>query len=218
LLAVLAACSGKKKLPEADPAQVVAALKQAVKSFPGPGMTACKDHEVVGGATMTAVTFFHITGFDYKEAKPEYQAYVNPPELDSPAARVLADAKASPQAKRQAAAELLAAPFYLIYHVDLVNAPMALQVKELKRGTVNARAIRFDKQGNVVCVRVFAWQNDKAVSDSAIKRSNKAQIDPAIAKELQDDLRVQYLERVKVLSLPQAKAEPMERIPDGFGN
>ena len=217
-LVALVACGNKAKLPEADPAPIVAALKQAVKSFPGPGAPECKDTDVVGGATMTAVTFFQIAGFQYDAAKPEYQDWVNPHELDSPAARTLADPKASTTAKRQAAAELNAAPFYLVYHIDLVNAPMALEVKELKPGTVGARAVRFDKRGYPTCARVFHWQNDKAVSDSAIKRSNKAQIDPAIAKELRDDLRKQYLERVKVLSLPQKPAEPMERIPDGISN
>ena len=219
LLVAIAACGSKQKLPEADPAEVKAILQQAVKSFPGPGAPDCKDTDVVGGATMTALTFFEVAGYThYNKGKPEYQEYVNPAELDSPAARTLADPKASTKAKRQAAAELLAAPFFLVYHVDLVNAPMALEVKELKRGTVNARAIRFDKRGLLVCVRVFAWQNDKEVSDSAIKRSNKARIDPEVARELQVDLRKQYLERVKVLSLPQKPAEPMERIPDGLGN
>ena len=217
-LVALAACGNKAKVPEADPAPIVAALQQSVKAFPGPGAPDCKDNEVLGGITMTAVTFFHITNFKYDAAKPEYQEWVNPHELDSPAARTLGDPKASTKAKRQAAAEFQAAPFYLVYHVDLVNAPMALEVKELKPDTVSARAIRFDKNGWPKCVRVFQWQNDKAVSDSAIARSNKAVIDPKIAKELRDDLRKQYLERVRVLSLPQKPAEPMERIPDGIGN
>lgn len=192
--------------------------KRMLQTFPGPGAKECPGTEVVGGATMTAPTFMDLAHSPYDKKKPEYQEYVNPHELDSPAARVLLDAKASEKQKRQAAAELLAAPFYLVYVVDLVNAPMALEVKELKRGTVGARAVKFDKQGSALCVRVFYWQNDKELSDSAIKRSDKAVMDPAIAKELRDDLRVQYLKRIPSLTLPQPEGEHMGRIPDGMGN
>jgi hypothetical protein len=181
-------------------------------------MKECDGKDVVGGATFTATTFFQIADSKFDASKPEYQEYVNPAELDSPAARTLVDAKASDKQKRQAAAELLSAPFYLVYHVDLVNAPMALEIKELKRGTVGARAVRFDKAGNAQCVRVFYWQNDKALNDAAIAKSTKAVIDPAVAKELRDDLRVQMLKRIPSLTLPQPDGERMGRIPDGMGN
>jgi hypothetical protein len=215
---LLAACGTKSKAPEADPAALTAIAKQMVKSFPGPGIKECEGKEVVGGATFTAVTFLKLANDKYDEHKPEYQEYVNPAELDSPAARTLLDAKASNTQKRQAAAELLAAPFYLVYYIDLVNAPMALEIKELKRGTVGGRAIRFDKRGYVQCVRVFYFQNDKAVSDSAIARSNKALMDPEIAKELQLDLRKQMLGRIPSLTKPQPQTEKIERIPDNMGN
>jgi uncharacterized membrane protein YbaN (DUF454 family)/predicted small lipoprotein YifL len=218
LLAALVACGSKGKAPEADPAKVTAIAKQMVKTFPGPGAKECDGKDVVGGATMTATTFFALAGTTYDKAKPEYQEYVNPHELDSPAARTLLDAKASEQQKRQAAAELLAAPFYLVYHVDLVNAPMALAVKELKRGTVGARAVRFDKTGMPQCVRVFYFQNDKALNEAMIAKSNQAVIDPAVAQALRDDLRVQMLKRVPALTLPQPDGERMGRIPDGMGN
>jgi hypothetical protein len=143
---------------------------------------------------------------------------VNPHELDSPAARTLIDDKATDKQKRQAAAELLSAPFFLVYHVDLVNAPMALEVKELKRGTVGARAVRFDKTGTAQCVRVFYFQNDKELNEEMIKKSNQALIDPAVAKALRDDLRVQMLKRIPALTLPQPDGERMGRIPDGMGN
>lgn len=217
-LAVLAACSSKPKAPEADPAKITAIAQQMAKTFPGPGMKECDGKDVVGGATMTARTFFALSGSHFDHAKPEYQDYVNPPELDSPAARTLIDPKASETQKRQAAAELLAAPFYLVYHVDLVNAPMALEVKELKRGTVGARAVRFDRTGNAQCVRVFFFQNDKQLSDESIAKSNKALIDPAVAKALRDDLRVQMLKRIPALTLPQPEGERMGRIPDNMGN
>lgn len=219
LLVVLAACgSSKKPAPEADPAKFVAIAKRMAQTFPGPGFKECEGKDVVGGATLVAPTFLDIAASSYDKRKPEYQEYVNPHELDSPAARVLVDPKATEKQRRQATAELLAAPFYLVYHVDLVNAPMALSVKELKRGTVGARAVRFDKQGYAKCVRVFYWQNDKAVSDSAIARSNKALIDPAVAQELRDDLRVQMLKRIPALTLPQPEGELMGRVPDNMGN
>ena len=219
LALLVAACGGNKsKAPEADPAQLAVITTQMVKSFPGPGMKECEGKDVVGGATFTGTTFLRLANEKFDEQKPEYQDYVNPAELDSPAARTLLDPKASTTAKRQATAELLSAPFYLVYYIDLVNAPLALQIKELKRGTVGARAIRYDKRGYVECVRVFFFQNDKAVSDSAIARSNKAIVDPAIAKELQDDLRKQMLARIPSLTKPQPQTEKIERIPDGMGN
>jgi hypothetical protein len=218
LLLALIACGNKAKAPEADPAQITAIAKQMVKSFPGPGAKECDGKDVVGGATFTATTFLTLAGSTYDKAKPEYQDYVNPHELDSPAARTLLDDKATAQQKRQAAAEMLSAPFYLVYHVDLVNAPMALEVKELKRGTVGARAVRFDKTGMAQCVRVFYFQNDKALNEEMIKKSNQAVIDPAVAKALRDDLRVQMLKRIPALTLPQPAGERMGRIPDNMGN
>ncbi|HLL21642.1 MAG TPA: hypothetical protein VK427_05900, partial [Kofleriaceae bacterium] len=65
---------------------------------------------------------------------------------------------------------------------------------------------------------VFYWQNDKQVSESAIKRSDKVQIDPLVAKELRDDLRREMLRRVPALTLPQPTGERMGRIPDNMGN
>ena len=206
LVALVAACSKKAPLPEADPAKFVTIAKRMAQTFPGPGANECAGKDVVGGATMVGPTFLDIAQSSYDKKKPEFQEYVNPHELDSPAARVLNDPKATDKQKRQATAELLSAPFYLVYYVDLVNAPMALEVKELKRGTVGARAMRFDKAGHVQCVRVFYWQNDKKVSDAAI------------AKELRDDLRVQMLKRIPSLTLPQPEGERMGRIPDGMGN
>lgn len=218
VLAVLAACGGKKA-PEADPAKLAPIWKQMVLSFPGPGIKECEGKDVVGGATMTGPTFFVLAGQKYDTNKPEYQEYVNPGELDSPAARTLADPKAGKGDKRRAAAELLSAPFFLVYHVDLVSVPMALEVKELKRGTVSGRAIRFDKQGSMQCVRVFHFQQDLAVSDAAIAKSNKARIDPAVAAELRADLRVQMLKRVQMLTLPQQAMDQMQqKPPDNMGN
>lgn len=218
-LLALVACSSKAKAPEADPAKLAPTWKAMVETYPGPGMDECPGKEVVGGATMTARTFMALSGKPHEASRPEYQEYVNPPDLDSPAARVLIDPKVGKTDKRRAAAELLAAPFFLVYQIDHVDVPMAVEIKELKRGNVSGRAIKFDKQGRMQCVRVFHFQNDKAVSDDAIAKSNKALIDPAVAAELQADLRVQMLKRITVLTLPQAPAAEMsQKPPDNMGN
>ena len=82
-----------------------------------------------------------------------------------------------------------------------------------------AFAIRFDKQGSAVCVRVFNFQQDRAVSDAAIAKSNKATIDPAVAAELRADLRVQMLKRISILTLPQQAMDEMQaKPPDNMGN
>ena len=219
LLALVACSSKSKPPPEADPAKLAPIWKQMVQSWPGPGIKECEGKDVVGGVTMTAPTFFALSGEKYDPKKPEYQEYVNPTDLDSPGVRTLVDAKAAATDKRRAAAELLSAPFFLVYHIDLVSVPMALEVKELKRGTVSGRAIRFDKRGYMQCVRVFNFQQDKAVSDAAIKKSDRAVIDPAVAAELQRDLRVQMLKRIQVLTLPQQPMEEMQpKPPDNMGN
>ncbi len=190
-----------------------------LRTFPSPGMKECEGSSIVGGATLTATTFFTLAGQTYDKSKPEYQEYVNPAELDSPAARTLVDPKAGTSDKRRAAAELLAAPFFLVYYIDLVSVPMALEVKELKRGTVSGRAIKFDKQGQLQCVRVFHFRNDKAVSEAAIAKSDKARIDPAVAAELRADLRVEMLRRIPALTLPQPPLDQMDaKPPDNMGN
>lgn len=217
LLVVAAACSSKPSAPEADPAKVQALAVTMVDQMPPPGIRVCEPTEVIGGATLTTPTLLALAQQKIP-ADPEFREWVNPADLDSPAARTLIDPAAKPADKRRAAAELLAAPFYLVYRVDLVNAPMALAVKELKRGTVGARAIRYDRTGKVACARVFVWQNDKAKSEWAIQQSDRAQIDPEIAKALQDDLRAEMLKRVSALPLPPPTGPMPERIPDGISN
>jgi len=215
--ALAAGCASKPAKPEADPGKVTSLAATMIDRMPPPGFKECDGAQVVGGFTVTAPTLLALAGQPVP-ADPEFRDWVNPPELDAPAARTLIDAKATSRAKRQAAAEALAAPFYLVYRVDLVNAPIALAIKELKRGTVGARAIRFDEQGTPVCTRLFYWQNDKAKSDWAIKASDRAVIDPAIAKAMQDDLRAQLLIRIGKLAQPQETVEMPERIPDGISN
>lgn len=164
-----------------------------VNDVPAPAsVPACKPEELVG-APMTRRTLLLI---DHRELEKiaELSDWMNPTELDAPAARVLIDPAADETARRRATAELLGAPAYLIYRLDMVAAPMALGVKDLKIGTIGGRLIRYDRAGTPVCVVLFTFQNDTAKSDSAIARSRAAAVvDPAIAKEMRDDLHEQYL-------------------------
>jgi hypothetical protein len=201
------------KAPEGDPAAFAAIAGTMIKNVPMPGATECTGAQVLGGATMTMRTVLQIAKRPYEKDQPERRDFVNPPELDVPAARVLADDKAPEGDRRRAAAELAAAPFYLVYQVDHVDVPMALGVKELKRGFVGARALKYDRQGALQCIRVFQWENDKQVSDRAIAKSNKALIDPAIAKLLQDDLTAQMLKRIAALGAPPPVGTEMAQKP-----
>ncbi len=200
------------KAPESDPAAFVALAGTMLGNVPPPGATACSDSQVLGGATMTMRTLLDIAKRPYED-RPERRDFVNPPQLDVPAARVLLDPKASERDRRRAAAELAAAPFYLVYIIDHVDVPMALGFKELKLGIASGRALRYDRKGQLECVRVFSWHNDQALSDAAIAKSDKAVIDPAIAKQLSDDLTVQLLKRIAALSVPPRPAAEMSKKP-----
>ncbi|MEO8846058.1 MAG: hypothetical protein ABI591_12405 [Kofleriaceae bacterium] len=164
-----------------------------VNDVPAPAaVRACKPEELVG-APMTRRTLLLI---DHRELEKiaELSDWMNPTELDAPATQVMIDPAAGETAKRRATAELLAAPAYLIYRLDMVAAPMALGVKDLKIGTIGGRLIRYDKRGTPVCVMLFTFQNDTAKSDAAIARSRAAAVvDPAVAKAMRDDLHEQYL-------------------------
>jgi hypothetical protein len=194
----IAACgkSSAKKKPEADPSIAKALAAKMANEVPAPAAVRdCSTDDLTGGATMTFRTLAVIAGLPLPAEKPEYAEWINPPELDAPAARTLIDPAAAPLAKRQAAAELIAAPFWVAYKVDMVNAPMALGVKELKIGTIATRVIRYEKTGLPSCSIVFFFQNDKAISDDAIAKSDKAVIDPAIARLLREDLTAQYIKQ-----------------------
>jgi hypothetical protein len=198
----LAACgkSGPKK-PEADPAQVSKLAAQMARQVPTPAATRdCTPEDLVGGAPMTWRTLVQLSG-EKVATRPEDQDWINPKELDAPGARVVLDPKDKKLA-RQAAAELLAAPFWVVYKVDYVNAPMALGVKELKIGTVATRIIRYEKTGAPACVLVWFFQNDQKISDDAIAISDKAEIDPAVAKILRDDLVHQYITQAPRTTAP----------------
>lgn len=197
-LALMAACSTSHK-PEADPARVVSLMKTMDKNTPAPGAAPmCKSEQLIGGATLTQVTLLKIAG-EPANPGPEREAWINPSELDSPAARELVDANTDDTVKRQAAYELLSAPFFLVYRIELVDAPMALGVKDLKRGTVGARVLRYSRTGEIECLRVMTFQNSEERSDWAILKSNLPTLDPKVVQALRDDLKAQFLKRVPAL-------------------
>jgi hypothetical protein len=82
-----------------------------------------------------------------------------------------------------------------VHKVDVVNAPIALGIKELKIGSASARAIRYERNGKPTCVSLVDFTNDRAKSDWAISVSDKTLIDPAVAKAMRDDLAAQYVKR-----------------------
>ncbi len=193
LVAALAACGSKK--PEADPAKVTE-LAKAIAANPPPfaGVRKCAAADYQQ-PSMSQVTLLRLA----KEEVPtthERVDWMNPPELDAPFARVLVDSTDEKQ-RRVAAAELLAAKAFMIIRIDMLDVPLALEMKELKRGAVGIRAIGYDRAGNVTCTTPFTVQNDKAKSEWAMKTSDKARVDPAVAQALRDDLKVQLLAKLE---------------------
>jgi hypothetical protein len=214
-VALVAGACGKpqSKKPEADPQQVTNLANTMLKNVPTPlAVPECKFADLVGGATLTRRTLIRLAQQPMpqmttaKIERPEVADFVNPPELDSPAALTLVESSDA-TLKRQAAAELLSAPFYLVYHVDLVDTPIALGIKDFKNGTVGARALRYDKAGSAACVYVFFWSNDPRKQEWAVKQSDKPLIDPAVKQEMQDDLRAQMLKRIAGLAAPPPPRE-----------
>lgn len=188
------ACSGEK-VPEADPAQLTALAKTMVKNIPAPkGAPDCTVGDL-HATPLTATTLFQLAG-EVPANRPEYAEWVNPPALDAPAARVLLDKAASETDRRRAAAALLAAPNFIVYKVEMVNVPLALEIKELKRGALGMRALGYNAKGTPTCILVFTVQNDKAVSEWAMDKTDKALVDPAIAKALREDLTKQLQARI----------------------
>lgn len=189
----LAAC-GKKK-PEADPAKV-SALAKIIANNPPPfaGVRPCAAADFQQ-PSMSQPTLLRLA----KEEVPathERVGWINPPELDAPYARVLVDST-DEKLRRQAAAEFLAVKAFMVFRVDMVDVPLALEIKELKRGAVGIRAIGYDAKGELTCVKQFTVQNDKEKSEWAMKTTDKARVDPAVAQALRDDLKVQLLAKLE---------------------
>lgn len=202
-LALAAAGCGKRAAPpEADPAAIERLAATMVHNVPLPGAArACTPAELVEpGATLTGRTLYALAKRT-PATEAAAAAWVNPPELDSPAARTLRDAKDA-TARRRAAAELLGAPSWLVYHVDLVDTPLALGVKDFKRGYVGARAIRYDRRGAVRCAQVFYFTNTPAKQRWAIEHTDRPGVADEVRDELRRDLRARMLDRVTHLAEP----------------
>ncbi|MFN0252673.1 MAG: hypothetical protein ACKV2T_37715 [Kofleriaceae bacterium] len=194
-IAGLGACT--KKAPEADPEKIRALASRLLQIMPPlAGVRACTeaDYEMPAMSLVTAVELSRETMPD----RPEFERWINPPEIDAPAFRTVLESK-DETARRRAAAQLLGAKGYIVYRVDMVNVPLALEVKELKRGAVGVRAVGFDKADNIICVRHFTVQNDKEKSEWAMKITTLATVDPMVAKALRDDLTFQIKERISEL-------------------
>jgi len=191
----LAACgkSGPPK-PEANPAEVTKLTTQFANNVPAPAAVRdCEPRDYDGGMMMTFRSL-QLLAFSKVPPRPEDEDWTNPPELDDKAVRALVEAK-DPKAKatRQAAAEFLAASHYVVYRTDYVDAPMALGVKDLKMGSISTRVIRYEKNGQPACVIIDRVLQDQKIQDDAIAVSDKANIDPAVAKILREDITRQYL-------------------------
>jgi hypothetical protein len=191
-VALVAACKPAPKAPEADPGRVKTLAAKMANNMPAPqAVRPCHPDDYKGLPTLTFTSLLKEGGLPVR-SDPEYRDWINPIGLESPSIGELAGSDAT--AQRRAAATLLGAPAWIVYRVDLVNAPMALGIKELKIGTIGARAIRFStKTALPECVEIFYFQNDQQKSDYAISKSDRAIIDPAIAQMLRDDLAAQYL-------------------------
>ncbi len=199
LVAVTAssACGGKKAAsgPEGDPAKVAELAKRMVTNVPPPaGAKPCTIGDLMG-TQLTMTTLLRLAQEPVPD-KFEYQEFVNPPSLDAPAASVLLDPKSDDAARRSAAGTLLAGTPFIVIKTEMVNVPMALGVKEMKRGALGMRAIGYDTSGTPTCIHVFTVRNDKQLSEWAMDKSDKPVIDPAVAKALRDDLTVQLVKTI----------------------
>lgn len=194
VLLAVAACSSKKGPPEADPAEVVARAQLMIKNTPAPVSAPNCTVPQLGAPGITARSLILLAG-NAMPTTPERTDWINPSELDDPTVRAYLEAK-DDTAKRQAAASLLALKSFVVFRAEMIDVPLAVGVKELKRGAAGLRAIGYDGAGNVTCITVFSIKNDKAVSEWAMDESDKAVVDPAVAKALQQDLKTQLLAKV----------------------
>jgi hypothetical protein len=101
---------------------------------------------------------------------------------------------------------MLAAPFFVVYRVDLVASPFALGVKEPRTGFVYTRAIRYSTAGRAECAFVMAIHDKPQVTDEAIDKAGRvaAGVPADVIKMMQDDLRAQYIDYA--LPIPRTSA------------
>ena len=124
-LLVLAACG---HAPDGDPARVKQLASGMIDNIPAPlAVRECAPADYAGVPTATFRALFQLVGRP-SPTMPEDADWINAPALDAPAVRTL-NAGGEVAAQRRAAGELLAAPGWLVYRIDMVNAPLALGVK-----------------------------------------------------------------------------------------
>jgi hypothetical protein len=203
LASLLVACGNKSSAPEADPAKVKTLAKLMIENTPAPAAVPACTTAQLGATVLTARTLIQLAENEMPN-RPERAEWCNPPELDDPAARVLVDPAADATAKREGAAKLLGGTGFIIIRPETIDVPLALGFKELKRGAFGLRALGYDKAGNATCVTVFNIKNDKAVSEWAMDQSDKAEVDPAIAKALQQDLKKILIAKVASMRAGEA--------------
>jgi hypothetical protein len=202
LLLVLAACGSKG--PDADPAKVATLAKTMLDNIPFPAaVKECTDADFEGTHPLTERTTVKLS----KQAippEPEYSDWANPSDVDYQSAFQLADDAADEKIKRKSAGEFLGAKGFVMYHVDIVDVPIAAGIRELKRGYAGYRAIRYDRAGKPTCVRVFTVKNSKKVAEWAQDQVEKAaMVDKTVQQAVQDDFRVQYKATIASLGMPR---------------
>jgi hypothetical protein len=212
-LLVLVGCSkegdsapaGKKK-PLGDPAAVKKIAEVMKKTDPPPAASReCKPEDYAGVMTMTFPSMFKLSGETkvYRDGH-ENADWVNPYDLDHASVRTLLDASADAAAKGEAAGEFLAAQSYLIYRIDLVDVGLAFAFKDIKRGLVAARGIKYDKSGRLVCITTYTFTPSKKVSEWAMDEAEKGgvKVKDIVVEKLREDLRVRYLRKIIQLGMP----------------
>ncbi|MBA3463270.1 MAG: hypothetical protein H0T46_25165 [Deltaproteobacteria bacterium] len=202
-LLLVTACGGKTSGLDADPAQVAALATTMIQNTPAPAaLPACTTAQLAA-PSLTARTLIQLAGQEIPD-RHERTDWINPSELDEPAARTLVDPAATAEAKRAAAGTLLGKSKFIVWRPETVDVPLAVGSKELRRGIVGFRALGYDRAGNGTCITVFTIKNDKAVSEWAMDKSDKAEVDPAISKALQQDLKKVLIGTVASLRAGQA--------------
>lgn len=208
LVVGLAACGSKG--PDGDPKKLSETVDKMLRNIPLPAqLPECKPADLADNLPLTERTAIKIAATLQMPPEAEYSEWTNPSELDYPNAFQLADPNAPESEKRKAAGEIMTSKGVVLYHVDLVDIPIAVEVKELKRGYAGYRAIRYDMKAKPTCVVVFAVKNSKKISEWAMDQVEKAAIvDPAVARAVQDDFRTQLKATVASLGLPRPANMP----------
>ncbi|MBX3159618.1 MAG: hypothetical protein KF773_26850 [Deltaproteobacteria bacterium] len=218
LVGLVGACSKSEdgapavqKKPTADPAAAQKLAEAMRKNDPMPAAAReCTPEDYQGVMTLTYPSVVKLAGQPVARDQHENADWINPYDLDHPSVRTLLDRGADATARGEAAAELLAAPSYLVYRVDLVDVGLVFEIKDLKRGIVGARSIKYDRNARLVCVSTFTFKNTKKVSEWGMDEAEKGgvRVNKVVVDKLREDLRLRYLRRLLKLGMPLPPAPP----------